>query len=448
MVRFQTTCRSPRMSFASTADARRGSAGAAAVHVRALALVPLLTYAVLTQLDALGNRISAHLPVGTTELTLAGIVGATLAILLILPHRPGAMPDNTGARLIAALFCWTVFCWTLSLHRAEGLAYIVKFAVALLPPLCLFVIADTPARLRAMLYAIVVAGTVSAAIVLVEHRTHSRILSTSVAATTAGFEGVARSAGGSDENPTTAAQMLLVSVLIAASWLFSGERRWRSAWAVVGALGMLALVLMSARSALIGLAAGAGLIALGFRRRGFFPLVVVGGIVVMLAGIPFLPATLVDRFTAIADFGRDQTLYRRITYLRIGWDLIQQSPLWGVGPGNFPLYYVTDAYRWMPGREPFPRELHNTYLDAATELGIVGFILFAATLGYALLSAWRAAGSADPVLRRTARATGVALAGLMVACVFMPHKDMRYLWLVAAIAMQSGRLSAREGDAA
>lgn len=435
------------MSSASTADAYRGVAGAAAAQVRALALAPLLVYAVLTQLDALGNRLSAHLPVGTTPLTLAAIVAATAAILL-LPRSARPARDSTGARLIAAFYCWAIFCWALSLHRAEGLTYLGKMAAALVPVLCLFVIADTPARLRALLWAIVASGAVSAAIVLVEHHSHTRILSTSVAATTAGFEGVARSAGGSDENPTTAAQMLLVSLLIATVWVFSGERRWRVVLAGIAALGMLALVFMSARSALIGFAAGVGLIVLGFRHRSFFPLLVVGGVVAILAIVPFLPPTLVDRFTAIADFGQDQTLYRRITYLRIGWDLLQQSPLWGVGPGNFPLYYVTDAYRWMPGRQPFPRELHNTYLDAATELGAIGFLLFAATLGYALWSAWRGAGSDDPVLRRTARATGVALAGLMVACFFMPHKDLRYLWLVAAIAMQSGRLASRKGEVA
>lgn len=436
------------MSSASTADAGPGgAAGSTTAQVRALALVPLLAYAVLTQLDALGNRLSAHLPVGTTPLLLGALVAAAGAMLL-LPGASRRLGDTIGARLIATLFCWAVFCWALSLHRSEGLSYLGKLAAALLPAFCLFLIADTPARLRATLWAIVAAGAVSAAIVLIEHHTHARILSTSVAATTAGFEGVARSAGGSDENPTTSAQMLLVSILIAAAWLFSGERRWRLPLAGLVVVGALALVFMSARSALIGFAAGAGLVALGFRHRGFFPLLVVGGVVALLGAVPFLPPTLVDRFTAIADFGQDPTLYRRISYLRIGWDLFQQSPLWGVGPGNFPLYYVTDAYRWMPGREPFPRELHNTYLDAATELGAIGFLLFAVTLGLALRSAWRGAGNSDAVLRRTARAAGIALAGLMVACFFMPHKDLRYLWLIAAIAIQSGRLASRSGEAA
>jgi O-antigen ligase len=417
--------------------------GEATRAVRALAMIPLLAYAALTQLDAVGNQLSARLPIGTTELILAGLIGTTV-LLFLVPGRVATPASNTGARLIAAMFCWAVFSWTMSRHNAEGLDYLKKLATALLPAFCLLAIVDTPARLRQIVWAIIAAGAVSAAIVLIESRTGTRIVSTALAATSAGFEGVARSAGGSDQNPTTAAQMLLVSVLLAGGLLFAGERNGRLILAGVLAIGVVALVLASARSALIGFVAGAGLIALSFRRERFFPLMVIGGIVAVVGAIPFLPATLVDRFTAIGDFGIDPTLYRRISYLRIGGDLIEKSPIWGVGPGNYPLYYVTDAYRWMPGRELFPRELHNTYLDAATEYGLVGFGLFAAALGHALHSAWRAAQAKTLELGRLGMAAGVALAGLMVACFFMPHKDLRYLWLLVAIAIQCGRLRAIE----
>lgn len=98
----------------------------------------------------------------------------------------------------------------------------------------------------------------------------------------------------------------------------------------------------------------------------------------------------------------------------------------------------------MPGRELFPRELHNTYLDALTEYGIPGFLLFAAALGHGLLSAWRACQSRNPELARIAMAVGVALVGLLIACFFMPHKNLRYLWLLVALAMQCGRLKTAE----
>lgn len=411
--------------------------------MRSVAMVPLLAYALFTQLDAVANRLSVGLPLSVTELVLAGLLGCTL-LLFLLPDPMRGTRDSTGVRLILTMFCWAVFSWTLSRHAAEGLDYLVKLALALLPALCVLAIANTPARLRLTLWAIIAAGGVSAALVILESRTGTRIVSTSLAATTAGFEGVARSAGGSDQNPTTAAQMLLASTLLAAGLLFSGERLARMMLAGVLAIGAVALALTSARSAILGFGAGGALILLSFRHRSFFPALALGGVLALVGAIPFLPATLVDRFAAIGDFAQDPTLFRRITYLRIGLDLIGQSPIWGIGPGNFPSYYVTADYRWMPGREPFPRELHNTFLDAATEYGLVGFLLFAAALGHALLSAWRAIGSPDRLLSRVAFASGVALAGLLVACFFMPHKDLRYLWLLVAIAIQCGRLRAAE----
>ena len=428
---------------------RRGAvAHASAETMRTLAMVPLVIYAVLTQLDAVANRLSGGSPVGTTELTLAALLGMT-ALIFIAPADdtgPARARGNTGARLIALMFCWAVVSWTLSAHQSEGLSYLSKLFVAILPALCTLVIADRPSRIRLLLWAIIAAGAVSAAIVVIESRTGTRLVSTSIAATTAGFEGVARSAGGSDQNPTTAAQMLLVSVALAAALLFSGERQFRLVYAGVVALGTLALVLGSARSAIIGLGVAFGLIALSFRGKPYFPLLIIGGLVACVGAIPFLPPTLLDRFTAVTDFGRDQTLYRRISYLRIGFDLLQQSPIWGVGPGNFPLHYLLPDYRWMPGRELYPRELHNTYLDAAVEYGLVGFLAFAAALGYALVAAWRAMAARDPLLARCAFAVGIALLALMAACFFMPHKNLRYLWLVVAIAVQCGRLRAAEKE--
>lgn len=414
------------------------------VLVRGAAFAVLVAYAVFTQLDAVANRLSAPLPFSVTQLTLVSLFGTTF-LLFLLPDPRFRGRGMLGVRVILAMLCWAVFSWTLSRHIGEGREYVIRLATNVLAGLCVLAIVTTAGRMRLLLWAIVGAGAVSAAIVLVEGRTGTRLVSTSLAATTAGFEGVARSAGGSDQNPTTAAQMLLVSVLAAIGLLLGGERRgWPILLGVAG-IGVLALVETSARSAILGLAAGTGLALLRFRRERFFPLLVLAGIVAALGAIPFLPPTLVERFTAIGNFAQDPTLFRRVTYLRIGFDLLSQSPLWGVGPGNFPLYYAGAAYRWMPGREPVPRELHNTFLDAAAEYGVVGFVLFAASLALALHGAWRAAGSPNGLLARCGFAAGIMLAGLMLACFFMPHKDLRYLWLVAAMALQCGRLRAEEG---
>lgn len=410
---------------------------------RLLAVALLCGFAFFAQADAISNRLSAPVPITLLSILIAGVPAATLLVLLAPEgERPRAVGAD-GARLILLLLAWTAFCWALSDHKAEGLKYLSKLATAVGPALCLLVVADRPAHLRAIVWAMIAAGVVASLTVLAEARTGTRIFSTAFAAINADFDGVARSAGASDQNPTTAAQCLMTSAALALGLLFAGERRGRVLLIGAVALGAVALSLMSARSAILGGAAAGAIVLLSFRRHRAFPLMLLAAAAIGAAALFFAPATLWERFAAIGDFGKDQTLYRRITYLRIGADLLQQSPVWGIGPGNYPLHYLLYAYRYFPGRILFPRELHNTYLDTAVEYGLVGFVIFAALLTHCLLQLRRALAGSDE-LRRPAFAVLLALAALLVGAVFMPHKDLRYLWLVLAMAIQCGRLRAGE----
>lgn len=432
------------MSFPSTADARRPALRLAdADAARLLALAALCGFAIFAQLDAVANKLTAGAPITLITLLVGAVPAATLLLLLAPNAAPQRATGDTGARLIVMLVLWAVFAWTLSEHRQEGLDYLIKLSTAVVPALCLLIVIDRPRHLHVLIWSMIAAGLVSGAIVLIEAKTGTRLVATALAATTADFEGAARSSGGSDQNPTTAAQMLMTSAALALGLLVSGERRWRLALVGAVALGAAALALMSARSAILGFGA-AGLLALwSLRRHRAFPIIVFAVGVAGAVALLFAPPTLWERFAAIGDFGKDQTLFRRISYLRIGADLVAHSPLWGVGPGNFPLYYLTDAYRWMPGREPYPRELHNTYLDTMTEYGLIGFLIFAALLYHAAMQAIRALRG-TPDLARASFAILCALAALIVACFFMPHKDFRYLWLILAMAIQCGRLRAAE----
>lgn len=439
----------PFMSSPSTIDARRPAPSrriADAQAARLLALGMLMAFAVFVQLDAVANRLTAGLPVSLLSGLVAGVPAATLLLLLAPGKSAPNATGSVGARLILLLMLWAGFCWTLSEYHREGVDYLIKLATAVGPALCLLVIVDRPAHLKAVIWAMIAAGIVSSAIVLIEAKTGTRLVATALAAISADFDGIARSSGGSDQNPTTAAQMLMTSAALALGLLFAGERRWRPVLVGAVAIGAAALALMSARSAILGFGAGAGIVLLSLRRHRAFPLILFGAAIVGAVGLAFAPATLWDRFAAVGDFGKDQTLFRRITYLRIGADLVQNSPIWGVGPGNFPLYYLKDAYRYLPGREMFPRELHNTYLDTATEYGLVGFAIFAALLVHTIRAARRGL-SGSPALAQASLAVIVALVALLVACFFMPHKDLRYLWLVIALAIQCGRLRAGEARA-
>jgi O-antigen ligase len=234
--------------------------------------------------------------------------------------------------------------------------------------------------------------------------------------------------------------MLLVSTALLLG-LFAALPKVRliAGTAIVLCLG--AVGQMAARSAVLGLLPALALFLWVLRRERSFPLILLGVVALGIGALVLSPA-LLDRVVALADWGRDPTLFRRTTYLAIGFDLLWQSPIWGIGPGNFPYLYVGEEYRFLPGRTPVMRELHNTYLDVAVELGLVGFLLFMAVIKNAL-NALRTAFHRVPAVRADAFALILALIALLVASFFMPNKDMRYLWLLLGLAFQCGRIGRR-----
>lgn len=413
---------------------------AAGSRVSAAAFASLLALVVLAHLDAVGNRLSAGLPVSLyTMLYGLPVALAALALFDSGGSRLAAVPAR-GARLTALLFLWALFAWTLSAYRAPGWEYLVDLAAAMGLLLLVTALVDSPERLRAAIWTMILSGLASALIVYWDYATGQRLVSTAPAAVTAEAFGYARSSGGSDQNPTTAAQMLMVGVGLLLGQMVRSGRRLPLAGAILVTC-VVALALMSARSAIIGALVIAALILLSLRRQRAFAVALAAllgviGIVVLVA-----PPTVAERFIALGNWSEDPTLFRRLAYLRAGGDLLAGSPLWGVGPGNFPLYFTGEEYRFLPGRAPEPRELHNTYLDAAVELGLAGFAILAALLVTALAACRRGFGAPSP-LGWASYAIFLALSGLLVASFFMPNKDMRYLWILLGLAFQAGRMAA------
>ena len=413
---------------------------ASAVSFSDLGFAAFLALIVFAQLDAVANRLSQGLPLTLySGLYLAAGAFALAAWAGDRGTRLTGIPAP-GARLAAAFFLWAMVAWTLADHGQAGRDYLQGLGKAMGLLVLAMLLVDTPRRLRAAVWAMIGAGLASALIVYLDSATGSRLVSTSDAAATAQFGGIPRSAGGSDENPTTAAHMLLVSTALLMG-LFAGAPALRRVAAVALALCVGALALMAARSAVLGLIVAGAMLLFTLRRDRVFPWLLIGLAGLVGLALVLAPSTL-DRIAALGDWARDPTLFRRTTYLAVGADLFLQSPLWGIGPGNYPLYFIGEEYRYLPGRAPVMRELHNTYLDAAVELGIVGLLLFLAVAGSALAAAKRAlAGNAQ--LRAIGLGLLFGLAALLVASLFMPNKDMRYLWLLAGLAVQAGRMAQR-----
>jgi O-antigen ligase len=121
--------------------------------------------------------------------------------------------------------------------------------------------------------------------------------------------------------------------------------------------------------------------------------------------------------------------------------VFRDHPLVGVGSNNFP---VVEA-KYVLGGLNLPRfdlvlkglPTHNLYLQILAELGAVGFLLFAAVVGAALVAGVRgyraAAAAGDLELELLGRALVIGFLGLMTAYIFLSAEVEKQLWLMVGL---------------
>jgi O-antigen ligase len=246
------------------------------------------------------------------------------------------------------------------------------------------------------------------------------------------------SGAGGDANDTAA---VLVAGGIVAAGLAAALRDnpfLRAAVAAVVPLCAFAVFLTLSRGGLIALGASlvAAVLVAGRHRGKVAALALSTMAVTVLYFSMFAPAAAEQRVTG-ANGGTG-----RADIWTVGWRMVQDHPLRGIGAGNFPIASI--HYLLEPGalrRDDFivdtPKVAHNTYLDVLAELGVVGLVLFMSvvlfSLGCALRAARAATRSGDGQLEILARAMFVALVGLLAADFFVSRQYSKQLWLLLAL---------------
>jgi O-antigen ligase len=126
----------------------------------------------------------------------------------------------------------------------------------------------------------------------------------------------------------------------------------------------------------------------------------------------------------------------------VAWRASEAHPVGGVGLGNYPL--IAKNYTRLPGSlkdvnkiAEIPHVVHNTYLEALTETGIVGLVLF---LGFAVGSCYAAWSAGkhfeeldDPAMEALSRAVLVATIGIMSSAFFLSSGVDKRMWILFAL---------------
>lgn len=245
-------------------------------------------------------------------------------------------------------------------------------------------------------------------------------------------------------HPNILAGILVIGLLIVPAWIIH-PRRWLSViGTAIALIGLWALLLTFSRAAWIGLAA-AGLVALillwraatlnraAWTRLAITGLLAVGaGAVFILLYAPFLSARVGIETESV----ELRSISDRAVFNQIAADAIQQSPLLGIGIGNFPWY----ASRYLAEKTDFDlrgQPVHNIYLSVLSELGLVGLSLFLIALAAGIIAALRALHAERPL--RIACLSAVL--ALLVIGLFdhypwtLPHTQVA-LWALLAVSVR------------
>jgi O-antigen ligase len=191
---------------------------------------------------------------------------------------------------------------------------------------------------------------------------------------------------------TFAGVLMLADLLLIAQMVY--REGWRSRWRWAAFILInLALLGSLTRSAWVGL--GLALFVLLIMRA---PRYVPAFLAVVVALILLAPGALGERIRSISDL-RHPANYDRICMLDSGLHMIEERPLFGIGPGSVKELYP--LYRHPTAVLQTLSHLHNNYLHIAAERGLLSLAAYLWLVGASLWVAFR--GARDEIRRNGGR---------------------------------------------
>lgn len=156
-----------------------------------------------------------------------------------------------------------------------------------------------------------------------------------------------------------------------------------------------------------------------------------------LVGIIILVAIIAPfAFKRLAETSMQTDPTTRGHYMSIvaGLELLKDHPLFGVGIGNYPDYYL----KYTNDVRGLPRSPHNSYLAIGSEAGIVTLLLFLAIHYFAFRELWKSSERQRALGNRKnlffIAATAGALSAFCIIGLFHTLHYSKYLWILLAIA--------------
>jgi probable O-glycosylation ligase (exosortase A-associated) len=207
---------------------------------------------------------------------------------------------------------------------------------------------------------------------------------------------------------------------------------------VAGALTatfVIALLRSSSRGAALGLAAATAL----YWARSRNKLVSLALVLAFLAGFWAIASDpWKERFLNARNYEEDGTASSRITLWKAGLSMLADNPLTGVGINNYSPNWLS---KYRPSGVGGASVVHNIFLQAASELGLVGLVVVVAVLvlifrrNRETRKICREANLSDPWLPNISLALDCSLIGFIVHGFFLTVLYYPHLYIVAALTI-------------
>lgn len=384
-----------------------------------LALFSFLTFVALMPLNA-GPALSV--------VKAAGLMLA-LSWLASVTTRTHAKSDffrenSALSVLVLGLLAWIILSQVWASDAAEVRSFFSRLALNAILFVIVFSAVGGERDLRLLLMALVVGSTASAVVGIVQSPD----------------PGAAERLAGTLGNPNELAAVLVVGAVLAVGYAAATPRSplVRLFAILCGALCLLGVLMTLSRAGLLALATVAvSSVFLAGRWRGRFA---VAGVIAACLAVFYIQFVIPPEARERVLSGGGGT--GRVDLWTVGYRMIEDKPVLGVGAGNFPITSID--YLLEPGlltRSDFivsdPKVAHNTYIEMFAELGIVGFLLFCGMILACLVYAWRAARIFEREGRLQmeilTRAVLIGLLGLLAADFFQSAQFQKALWLLLAV---------------
>jgi hypothetical protein len=195
------------------------------------------------------------------------------------------------------------------------------------------------------------------------------------------------------------------------------------------------------------------------RRREILGFCAAGLLVLLL-----LPSLVFDRVESLSRGEDDPSLRSRWAYILVGYEIVKDNPILGVGPNNYKLAYASPQYRSIgyvsesnaeiaQERGRVGRAAHNLYVETVCEIGVPGILLllwvfFLTWQEYRLAQGKISGGESGERFLLSINSLEIGFLAFLLNSFFLSTEFFPILWFLLGLSSASRDIAARRAGEA